>query len=107
MIATVKETGETVYLSRVNAEEKDGYRVWFGNNKSYFTYELEFHNLIDISCKNCEIDWEQRRYEIAKEVLSGSLECLYRANVDGERIVANAINIADELIKQLKKNKNE
>ena len=103
MIATVKETGETVYLSRVNAEEKEGYRVWFGNNKSYFTYELEFHNLIDISCKNCEIDWEQRRYEIAKGFLSGSLECLYMNNIDKERVVANALDIADELIKELKK----
>ena len=103
MIATVKDTGETVYLSRVNTEEGRGHKVWFGNNQSYFTYELEFHNLIDISCKNCEIDWEQRRYEIAKGFLSGSLECLYMNNIDKERVVANALDIADELIKELKK----
>ena len=103
MIATVKDTGETVYLSRVNTEEGRGHKVWFGNNQRYFTYELEFHNLIDISCKNCEIDWEQRRYEIAKGFLSGSLECLYMNNIDKERVVANALDIADELIKELKK----
>ena len=108
MKAIVKETGDEICLSRTNNKDKDGYKVWWGEDgRTYFTHELNFLNLNDISCKNCEIDWEQRRYEFVKEILIASPECLYRANVDGERIVANAIKIADELIKQLKKNNNE
>lgn len=62
--------------------------------------EIETMNLIKAACReyidNCrstEIDWEQRRYEIARE--------LYAANRDAsaERCVA----WADELVKELKK----
>lgn len=47
-----------------------------------------------------EIDWEQRRYEIAKDVL-----CAWYASArtDGiGRDVQDAVLVADELIKQLK-----
>ena len=46
------------------------------------------------------IDWEQRRYEIAKEVLSNYWnDCKYH---DTDEACATAIAIADEMIKQLK-----
>lgn len=47
-----------------------------------------------------EIDWEQRRYEIAKDVLAA-----YATTQDGivvERDVPSAVRIADDLIKELK-----
>lgn len=50
-----------------------------------------------------EINWEQRRYEIAKEVL-GKL-VIWKEDVDEinyERSVRDALQLADELIKQLK-----
>lgn len=47
-----------------------------------------------------EIDWEQRRYEIAKDVL-----CSYVQRYDnGNRMMAqNAVDCADALIEELKK----
>lgn len=47
-----------------------------------------------------EIDWEQRRYEIAKDVLAA-----YATTQDGivvEIDVPSAVRIADALIKELK-----
>lgn len=47
-----------------------------------------------------EIDWEQRRYEIAKDVLAA-----YATTQDGivvEIDVPSAVRIADNLIKELK-----
>lgn len=52
-----------------------------------------------------QIDWEQRRYEIAKDVLNGmmsSLSCPY----DDQRVVDNltklSVRYADALIQELK-----
>ena len=47
-----------------------------------------------------EIDWEQRRYEIAKDILAA-----YATTQDGivvEIDVPSAVRIADDLIKELK-----
>ena len=54
-----------------------------------------------------EIDWEQRRYEIAKEMMP----VLYRQGIEDlkygfrfrEEIVDDAVNFADMLIEKLKK----
>ena len=55
------------------------------------------------------IDWEQRRYEIAKEAVNGLLAAPV---VDGinpipsmDEIARNAVKIADYLIEELKKEK--
>lgn len=48
------------------------------------------------------IDWEQRRYEIAKEVLASS----FSTPMDGVSIqsyVRSCVNVADMLIEELKK----
>ena len=57
------------------------------------------------------IDWEQRRYEIAKEVVNGLLAAPV---VDGitpipsmDDIARDAVKIADYLIKELKKEKGD
>jgi len=51
--------------------------------------------------------WEQRRYEIAKDILAGfaSSGGLYGESMSND--VGYAIHIADELIKQLKEVRNE
>ena len=66
-----------------------------------------------------KIDWEQRRYEIAKEMMSfcavDSIELLDEGVVNEKwngktiyQIVAeNAVHYADALIKELKKKKDE
>lgn len=45
------------------------------------------------------IDWEQRRYEIAKDVLCA---CLASGRTDGISTVDYAVSVADELIMLLK-----
>ena len=47
------------------------------------------------------IDWEQRRFELAKSCLQArlSIELVF---LDKGKLVSNCINIADEMIKQLK-----
>lgn len=55
--------------------------------------------------ENPDIDWEQRRYEIAKAAMQGMLansELVY-GNDYTINIINAAINYADSLIKQLKK----
>lgn len=53
------------------------------------------------------IDWEQRRYEIAKAVMQGRLSNQYGDVLVGERdfagVAANAVEFADALIAELKK----
>lgn len=52
-----------------------------------------------------EIDWEQRRYEIAKDILQSLVADIVVENVvdDKEMFAKYAINIADTLINELKK----
>ena len=45
------------------------------------------------------IDWEQRRYEIAKDVLCA---CFASGRTDGINTVDYAVSVADELIMVLK-----
>ena len=53
------------------------------------------------------IDWEQRRYEIAKEAVNGLLAAPVVEGIDPnppmDDIVRNAVKIADYLIEELKK----
>jgi hypothetical protein len=56
-----------------------------------------------------EIDWEQRRYEIAKEMLPQLYKRSFEVGISGisseqvqGMLCAGAIEFADELIKQLK-----
>ena len=52
-----------------------------------------------------EIDWEQRRYEIAKEVFSAfnSSPCFSDFGTDRWERARTAVNYADVLIAELKK----
>lgn len=50
-----------------------------------------------------EIDWEQRRYEIARECLASLLVVTDLENSKTERISKYAIECADALIEELKK----
>lgn len=58
------------------------------------------------------IDWEQRRYELAKAAMQGILcnsayeiydNGFYKTNI--ELIASSSIQYADEMVEQLKKNK--
>ena len=64
---------------------------------------------IDFSAK--DIDWEERRYEIAKESMNAILSNQKWANEYNKGyykkdVVGNALSYADELIEQLKQSRN-
>ena len=76
---------------------------------------LTHQALQSIDCKMCdqnEINWEQRRYEIAKECLpivyKIAFEIAKKAGVveKPKNIVAVAVDLADVLISELQKDKN-
>lgn len=49
------------------------------------------------------IDWEQRRYEIAKEVYPTMLQWLDKGTTTETQVVKNTIKFTDLLIQELKK----
>lgn len=109
--------GKTAIIERIYSK---GYDINLDNGNSCWTDEMfenetmeEYTELINIAnnSKNnvcTTIDYEQRRYEIAKEVIANmcvSMEIGQHANSKGVDIMAVSklsIDIADELIRQLK-----
>lgn len=63
---------------------------------------LEQQTLTNISKTTSTIDWEQRRYEIAKDILPHTILLEYYGK-GLERGVKDAVMIADALIAELKK----
>ena len=50
------------------------------------------------------IDWEQRRYEIIKSILSGSFAVLNAHGFDRDKVIASeAVRMADYVIELLKR----
>lgn len=103
MIARVKETGKIIELIK---EEKLSmwdyargiYRDTYGNGYHY--KELE---IIERPHKN--IDWEHRRYEIAKDMMAAFLSN-YSYNIHSgnpDEKAKYAVVFADALIEELKK----
>lgn len=95
LTAQIKHTGETVEVEPSGMMQiscgsfitKDGRRIP--------VTALEFEK---------QIDWEQRRYEIAKEAVRGvalNADCFTRIEI--ETTVNNALELADLLIAELKK----
>lgn len=100
MKAKVKDTGEIVdvkFTTHHNPAVEETYWWCKDKQESYHKSELDF--------MECDIDWEQRRYELAKEAMNGLL-C---AIVDGvnptpivEDTVKLSLTLADALIRKLK-----
>lgn len=96
----VKDTGEIVdvkFTTHPNPAVEETYWWCKDKQESYHKSELDF--------MKCDIDWEQRRYELAKEAMNGLL-C---AIVDGvnptpivEDTVKLSLTLADALIRKLK-----
>ena len=109
MKAKIKVTGEIKELSLAvfSGTQVVSYRD--SNGVYYNTYEVE---IIPDQPEVPIIDWEQRRYEIAKEAMNGFIMAIFGSE-DGvaaislkdspcEHIAKMAIAYADELINQLK-----
>lgn len=101
MKVRIKKTGEIINIAdyaRVVLDKCDSY----GN-----PIEVRFDEIELIQDNPSNIDWEQRRYEIAKAVIQGRLSNQYGDVLVEERdfsgVVASAVEFADALIAELKK----
>lgn len=91
MKAKIKSTGETV-----NVHEDINGDFVTESGSLYRNWQLEFEK---------EIDWEQRRYEIAKEIIRGFATNPHNMLVDAKigTLAEWSVSGADALIAELKK----
>lgn len=98
MKARIKETGEIINISdyaRVTLDKCDSY----GN-----PIDLSFDDVEILQERSDNIDWEQRRYDLAKAAIQGYCIAL-GVNDDSETyedIAIGSLRVADTLIKKLK-----
>ena len=96
MKAKIISTGEIL---------KVGYITMLRDDDSLYNASVHDIEIIDDSTDKA-IDWEQRRYEIAKDALAGIISEESIPGVDPfhyiDKDVSRAIEYADELIKHLK-----
>ena len=97
MKARVKSTGVLVDVTpqlNINSQHSKDY-LYVCDNMVYRECELDFS----------AIDWEQRRYELAKDIIKVVIADDRGGNSDA--IAKYAVNCADALIKRLKEVNNE
>ena len=102
MKAKIKSTGEIITIVAISTEDKN--MQCYGNDGIMRIEPFCVDDLLIIP--EYTIDWEQRRYEIAKDVLAAS----FAEPMDGVSIasyVHNCVQWADTLIEELKKKANE
>lgn len=101
MKARIKKTGEIINIANYAKVTLDQCDSW-GN-----PIELGFDEVEILQEPTSDIDWEQRRYEIAKEMLpityQESRNILLRGgDIDTPDIIKSAVKFADMLIAELK-----
>lgn len=113
MRARVKSTGVLIdVVPKCNANaQHSGDNLYVCDNMVFRECELDFLNV-----GNLAIDWEQRRYEIAKDILNGWASHEYgvmNGHACGNEEPNNisfcckiAVKVADALIEELKKEGN-
>lgn len=102
MKARVKSTGVLVDVTpqlNINSQHSGDY-LYVCDNMVFRECELDFLNV-----GNLVIDWEQRRYELAKDIIKAVIA--EDRGGDSDAIVKYAVNCADALIKRLKEVNNE
>lgn len=94
MKAVIKETGETVEVTRIETKRIEG--TLKGAHEIFYPKDLE------VPC--IDADWEQRRYELAKAAMQGycaNTEIAVSGN-DIEHISEWSVSTADAMIQKLK-----
>lgn len=102
MKAKVKSTGEIITIVAISTEDKN--MQCYGNDGIMRIEPFRVDDLLIIP--EYTIDWEQRRYEIAKDVMAASF-AQPMAGVSIASYVRNCVQWADTLIEELKKKANE
>lgn len=97
MKARVKSTGVLVdVIPKTNTNAlHSGDNIYVCDNMVFREWELDFLNL-----GNSAIDWEQRRYELAKDIIK--VVIANDNGVNSEVVAKYSLNCADALIKRLK-----
>ena len=105
------DTGEIVDV--VSWGATGSYTDYYDSKGEFHHTDLNRYNRFEEIMEDTKdgIDWEERRYEIAKEAVNGLLaapvvEGIY-PNPPMDNIARNAVKIADYLIEELKKENNE
>lgn len=107
----VKATGEILNIAkwlRIVTDKCDSYGIAI----TFAPEDVEFLSNIESIGKNCkEIDWEERRFELCKAALTGSLASPVVEGVDPnpsmQSMAKHIILIADTIISELKKQEKE
>lgn len=97
MKARVKSTGvlvDVIPQLNINSQHSRDY-LYVCDNMVYRECELDFFNV-----GNLVIDWEQRRYELAKDIIK--IVIANDNGVNSEAVAKYSLNCADALIKRLK-----
>ena len=97
MKARIKKTGEIINIANYAKVTLDQCDSW-GN-----PIELEFDEVEILQEPTSDIDWEQRRYEIAKEMMKTVILTDGGANTGTENLAIWCVGCADALIAELKK----
>lgn len=97
MKARVKSTGvlvDVIPQLNINPQHSNDY-LYVCGNMVFKECELDFFNV-----GNLVIDWEQRRYELAKDIIK--IVIANDNGVNSEAVAKYSLNCADALIKRLK-----
>lgn len=97
MKARVKSTGVLVDVTpqlNINSQHSNDY-LYVCGNMVFKECELDFLNV-----GNLVIDWEQRRYELAKDIIK--IVIANENGINSEAVAKYSLNCADALIKRLK-----
>lgn len=101
MKAKVKDTGEMVDVKFVvHPNPNIDVTYWWceDKQKTYHNNELDF--------MKCDIDWEQRRYDLAKNAMNSILTAPVvegvNPNPSAEDVAIYSVTLADALIRKLK-----
>nr|DAO41751.1 MAG TPA: hypothetical protein [Crassvirales sp.] len=97
MKAKIKSTGEIITIVAISTEDKN--MQCYGNDGIMRIEPFCVDDLLIIP--EYTIDWEQRRYEIAKDVLAASF-AEPMTGVSIASYVHNCVQLADVLIEELK-----
>lgn len=102
MKARVKSTGVLVdVIPKTNTNAlHSGDNIYVCDNMVFRECELDFLNL-----GNSAIDWGQRRYELAKDIIK--IVIANDNGVNSEAVAKYSLNCADALIKRLKEENHE
>lgn len=104
MKAKIIETGEEITIIGISKEW--GTVQYYGSDGIYRQRIFRDRELELLDTTESPIDWEQRRYEIAKEAMNGLLSAPVVAGVNPnpsyKDIATFSVRLADALIKELK-----